>query len=243
MAETTGSGFHKRKPVRRVAFGLGLAILLYGGASLMAIREAKDTERRAGRFLREFVALEPESATLEQVTALIRKYGAHWVNVTYRRDEISGGIMIERRGSIDGMLGTQFEFEFTNRSMALLQLAPSASFSGAVFVTGGRVIFRMVGFSSGRERTYFVAHVAEDNVTTLGKEGYSMRLEPYKTLIHLTPSASKSLRERAYGFNLTCLSKIGGCKDARDVLPRIYERAREVGPGHWVFEPQSAGTP
>jgi hypothetical protein len=43
----------------------------------------------------------------------------------------------------------------------------------------------------------------------------------WRAIVHLTTAASPEVRNRYLSFNLKCLSKFGGCKDAHQLLPTV----------------------
>lgn len=43
----------------------------------------------------------------------------------------------------------------------------------------------------------------------------------WRAIVNLTPAAPPKVRERYLSFNLRCLSKFHGCKDAQDLLPTV----------------------
>lgn len=55
------------------------------------------------------------------------------------------------------------------------------------------------------------------NVCVRRRNGQNGR--PWRTQIDAPPGASAAERNKFLDFNTSCLSKIGGCKDARELLP------------------------
>jgi|GEM_PF-2841135 len=51
---------------------------------------------------------------------------------------------------------------------------------------------------------------------------------PGRTIVLLAPTAPARQRQRARGFNLACLTSLGGCKTSRELLPTIWQGARRI---------------
>jgi hypothetical protein len=45
---------------------------------------------------------------------------------------------------------------------------------------------------------------------------------PESVSVYLTPAATPTARQQAYGFNLDCLARLGGCKDSSELLPSAW---------------------
>jgi hypothetical protein len=117
------------------------------------------------------------------------------------------------------------ESEFTNSWLSKLRLAPPTLFRVNVASEGDRVISLQVG--------EYIDQQASAS-TTEGSIGYGPEPpcaphrretrfgEPWRVVIFVTPSCSGEQIERAYAYNLACLSKLGGCKNARDLLPGAW---------------------
>lgn len=51
--------------------------------------------------------------------------------------------------------------------------------------------------------------------------------QPWQAIVMLTPRAAPTERESAFAFNLSCLNKLGGCKDSSDLLPSAWREKQE----------------
>lgn len=51
---------------------------------------------------------------------------------------------------------------------------------------------------------------------------------PDRTVVTLSPGATTRQRQSARAFNLRCLTRLGGCKTSRELLPRVWQGARHV---------------
>jgi len=61
--------------------------------------------------------------------------------------------------------------------------------------------------------------------------GWDYRAEPPVALaVHLTPASTRAQRHSAYGLNLACLTKLGGCTDARALSPELWDRTETERP-------------
>lgn len=51
---------------------------------------------------------------------------------------------------------------------------------------------------------------------------------PDRTVVMLSPASTARERTRARAFNLRCLTRIGGCKTSRDLLPSVWQGAHHI---------------
>lgn len=58
---------------------------------------------------------------------------------------------------------------------------------------------------------------------TIASDGH-----PGRTVVIMTPQASAREKMRARAFNLRCLTRLGGCKTSRDLLPGVWNGARRI---------------
>ncbi|MGH7914609.1 MAG: hypothetical protein ACREPW_08170 [Candidatus Binataceae bacterium] len=93
--------------------------------------------------------------------------------------------------------------------MAMLVNAPAQA--GPI---ASALVFERAG---GRSDTPYQASV------TIASDGHAGR-----TVVVMTPAASAREKARARAFNLRCLTRLGGCKSSRDLLPGVWSGARRI---------------
>ncbi|HXE31945.1 MAG TPA: hypothetical protein VN515_09115 [Terriglobales bacterium] len=147
-------------------------------------------------------------------------------------------------GSYAACMGDNCLFQFQNQWLHLLHLAPSTQFSVmmqrggspsdpgggtvgtldmAMLVSrddaGGGAIASALVFerAHGDPRDPYQASI------TFGSDG-----RPGRTVVTLAPGSSPRQRSRARAFNLQCLTRLGGCKNSRDLLPSVWQGARRI---------------
>ncbi|MCI0724918.1 MAG: hypothetical protein L0338_39035, partial [Acidobacteria bacterium] len=53
---------------------------------------------------------------------------------------------------------------------------------------------------------------------------------PMKTGVILAPNTDQSTRAKAFALNANCLVKVGGCKNANEMLPAISQLETDLHP-------------
>lgn len=144
-------------------------------------------------------------------------------------------------GSHAACVGNNCLFQFQNQWMHWLHLAPLTEFSVMVQRQGspgdpggGEVgaldMAMLVNSSVGDGGAIASAVVFErsaggayDASITFGADG-----KPGRTVVTMAPGVSPRQRARARAFNLACLTRIGGCRTSRDLLPGVWQGARRI---------------
>lgn len=113
-------------------------------------------------------------------------------------------------------------------------LAPGAIFIGGLSVRQGVLVKISVSYQSRYDAA------TEETVGRSADGAYRVRHQEvvselvYKSVwVHITSAATPTQREKAYSYNLACLTKLGGCEDANEVLPllrKLTEADRSPGP-------------
>lgn len=115
-----------------------------------------------------------------------------------------------------------FSFAFTNWSLSSIWLAEPVVMLGVIRTDGNRVTKIEVSMQSrapilaSMEET--VGSVDKPPFETFGKATPTQRLQ---LVVRLTTACTEDQRRRAYGFQLTCLSKLGGCNRPTEMLPDV----------------------
>jgi hypothetical protein len=165
------------------------------------------TRRRASNFLRDALNLQLQTATFEQVRELAETH----------RGESSTNCNPQR---------CVYSFDYENTWLRFLRLAPLTRLTCTLRVKDARLDLRECLFISGNTSASFSASVWEMSRLPEGER------EPFYTTrqwsggrwrvhVALTPDATPEQHRMAYGLNLACLSKIGGCEDAQQLLPSV----------------------
>lgn len=163
----------------------------------------------------------------------------HWSSVSFEKaQEIS-----KRYGGRSGTFGRQgvpcradscrFDISVSNFPMDYLHLAPKTAFYVSIHVRNDRVtavtsdLLSTILSGSPPESAPLGANVVEDigptGPSTPGfRSTLSMDNVAGASTINVTLNASATAEEKsaAYDFNLSCLTKIGGCKHAGEFLPQ-----------------------
>jgi hypothetical protein len=122
----------------------------------------------------------------------------------------------------------ELAFRFHNSLLSFLHLAPPTGLDSFLRFHEGVLVNRETYLGQG---LCCVVYVRED--LPISKEGkqrssFSSDLQrdgngrTWKATVHLTPEATERERGLAYSFNLHCLDKIGGCKTAQELSPRVW---------------------
>jgi hypothetical protein len=115
-------------------------------------------------------------------------------------------------------------FLFDNRWLRRLHLAPPVWMRARVGIHKGLLSYRNIEFGAG-DLAFSEASVSEQMEQAEGGQPYAVgRLwsgGPWREHIAMTPAATEQQRRQAFGFNVECLSKFGGCHDAADLLPTV----------------------
>ncbi len=118
-----------------------------------------------------------------------------------------------------------YAFEFTNKWLYRIHLAPLIRLTCTIVVTGERLESRYCELSSGDGNAATSALVWEKPTWESQRQELWVNRTwsdgLWRVQIRLTPAASSSQRTLAYSLNLDCLSRIGGCKGAKELLPTI----------------------
>lgn len=191
---------------------IAIAILIVLSICSLGIAvETMQIRKRAEAFLRDASHLQLRVATLSQVKKLADKYGGQAEPSTCN----SSG-------------GCSFFFTFDNRWLYRLFLAPHTRFTCALGVADNVLDYRRALLISGNTSAAFGAFINERLSLPSGvpapfhiSRQWDGSGERWRVHIDMTPDASTEQHQTAYSLNLLCLSKLGGCRDAMQLLPSI----------------------
>lgn len=171
---------------------------------------------------------------------LLRDLNAVQVNRTHfhQVETLAAGF-----GSQAACVGDNCLFQFQNLWLHRLHLAPLTEFTvmvergGAPTDPGGgevRAIDMAMLVRSAPEGGSVTSALVFDRGDEPGGPPYQASVvigrdgRPGRTVVLLSPHASARQRARARAFNLRCLTRIGGCATSRDLLPGVWQGARQI---------------
>jgi hypothetical protein len=166
---------------------------------------SKTPEREADRVISSLRTVQLGKTPVEEVIHIVP---GRWVTGTVK-DSRSG-----------------YQASLTNEFLRRLKLAPIAGVIANIGADKGIIdemqIFWEVGESGNTAdvRFYQVAnHEPECGRKICVKRGNGQNGRPWRIQIDASPSVSGAERNRFLDFSTSCLSRIGGCKDAGELLP------------------------
>lgn len=120
-----------------------------------------------------------------------------------------------------------FDFYFGNRWLWRIGLAPGTRFGGGITAQRGKITEIDLSLGTGIANS---AQVVETPATpgstpfkVTGRRATSEDIDyTVSKTIHLTTAASQAVRQKAYNFNLACLTSLRGCNNARMLLPGAW---------------------
>lgn len=116
------------------------------------------------------------------------------------------------------------DFSDDNKWLYHFGLVPGARFSAGLTVKQGILVkISLSLFSNPHYDASTDETVAEPSVSSYqigGKKLISGRAYSY-VWARITTAATSDEREKAYAFNLACLTKLGGCKNSNEILPLL----------------------
>ena len=195
-----------------IALVVVLAMLVTGlGVTARVVHR----RNKAEAFLKEATALPLRLATLEQVRQLSARYDGY---VDPSTCDLHGCVYL---------------FSFDNGLLHRIRLAPYTWFTCTLGVSDNALVYRRVLLTTGNKGIDFGAFVEEWLSYPTGlqflKKPFDVRLQPkgvppdirWRVHVNMTADATPEQHRIAYGLNLRCLSRIGGCEDAQEILPSV----------------------
>ena len=189
-----------------------LVVLFIAGFIVYITIAVGRTRRQTESFVNVVSALRINAASMRDVQLIAAEYGGTSVD-----GDCSGGTC-------------SYFFQFTNSWLHFLRLAPYTRVACTLAVRNGKLYSRLLDFSSGvgpRAYSVVVREMPElpegmPSPFNVAKQWSGARWRIY---VYLTPEATLDEHKEAYGINFGCLTKLGGCHDAQELLPTISWRA------------------
>lgn len=206
---------------------LGLACVVIG-------LWASANRRKAKHLLAEIQDPRWTSATFEDARNLSARYGGHAVG-----HGLDAPLTPEDYPTNFGCNKSRCRFSIAipNTPLFQLHLAPRTELWTSLKVENDRVTSVTVGLMSQKKEKGEDFDLAVDVTSEFcypcygGQQPYSTQFgwdhrsnRPFGLLVRLTPASTPAQRHSAYDLNLACLTKFGGCKDARSFLPELWDR-------------------
>ena len=128
------------------------------------------------------------------------------------------------------------DIAFCNTLLYRAHLAPLTCFGVSIQIYEGRVSLLDVSTGTRLDQPWFFGVKVQEfgcYPCYPDQKPYEVRLRRnhvgrlWRAFVTLSPESSAKEREAAFAFNLNCLSKIGGCKDSRELNPRVWENAEQ----------------
>jgi len=192
-----------------------LACILFATAILYNVHA---TSREAKRFVEDFAGLTVNTTDFERVRAFATSY----------KDAANLEPRLVGTGSVDcHPEKCNFAFMFENGWLRRLRLAPPVWVRANVVVQNGLMTYKHVEIASGGGPAFFLASVSEgaepvaENAKTLSMGFRRSGEYRWQVFVHLAPEAPSTERQMAYSLNMKCLSRLGGCNDAQELLPSV----------------------
>ena len=188
---------------RAVVVALGIGVLGVGGSVLQSVH----VRRAAEAFLEESRHLDVGSSSYAQVRYALRQF--------HRYESANEPCSPQK---------CQLQYRFDNIGMRILRLAPPTGFYFSFDFQNGRLTSKEAVLGQGICCAALVREVRFNAAETEGRSGYEVvpNGAPYKVLVTLDTRATAEERRISYQFNLSCLTALGGCGDAHQLLPGVW---------------------
>lgn len=149
-------------------------------------------------------------------------------------------------GGSAACVGDNCLFQFQNAWLHWLRLAPRTEFSvmirreGGASDPGGGVVGSMDMAMLVSPNSYtnqggaIASAMVFDHMDADGLPPYDASItfgsngQPGRTVVRMSPRASAGEQRRAHEFNLGCLTRIGGCRTSRELLPTVWRGVRRI---------------
>jgi len=199
--------------------GLVALVVVWAALGVVAVYKTRKVRTDAGEFLKDFTQLQVGKATLDEVRPLVDGYHGEWR--TY-------GLFPP---ACCGPGSKMAEFVFDNHWQHWFFFTPLTVLGADIGINGNGVCDRSMSLFTVTKAPLGVSvhEFPEGEQPGL----FHSRLNIFKTIVTLTVSASSAQRTAAYSVNLDCLTKLRGCRDAREMAPATWQNSREVAPSYW----------
>jgi hypothetical protein len=180
-------------------------MILFAG---FVIAESFATRAKATEFLNDVKNLRPGRSSLGDLLHLKEKYNKF--------------ASLDSSGCVRNHCTVYFYFD--NRWLYRVRAVAPVRFGGGVTVRDGTVCAINLALASNASYSAQVVDAlaipSEPPYVVSGRrstsDGAFIDLK-----VHLTPAAPEQMRQNAYSFNLSCLTRFGGCKGGHAMLPKV----------------------
>jgi len=194
------------KPLRWVA-----VIAVLGVMTTIPFLLAKRQEFAAKRFVASIQEIQVGSGNIQLMRQLLSKCGS--------KCSATGGKCDKD--------GCDLIFGFDNTSLSRFRLAPFTHLGGTISLHENVVDSVAIAYTVSCQRMTFSgvfireAQAAGDELpfrVSNGPEG-----KPPALSVRITPAVSADQKNRVFGLNYSCLSRIGGCSGVSELVPSLAE--------------------
>ncbi len=200
-----------------------LAFIVIIGTPVLLFFLVMAPRSHAAHLLRQLRTVQVEQTRFTAIEALARAYG-----------------------DSAACVGDNCLFQFQNAWLHWLRLAPHTEFSvmirreGGASDPGGGVVGSMDMAMLVSPNTYtnrggaIASAMVFDHMDADGLPPYDAAItfdskgQPGRTVVRMSPRASAGEQRRAHEFNLGCLTRIGGCRTSRQLLPAVWRGVRRI---------------
>jgi hypothetical protein len=186
---------------------------IFGGAALLfstllacALWQAYRARANGDEFLSDVRKLRVGQSTYEDVLRIQANYKS--------RSSVQGNACDRNLCILD--------FCFENNWLYHFGLVPGSRFIGSLMVRRGILVKVSLSLLSDPRYDAMTEETPADpnvSVYDVGGRKFSTGQAYSYVWAHITSAASEDERQKAYAFNLSCLTKWGGCKDSNELLP------------------------
>ena len=203
------------------AVSLLITIFLVAGSLLVGYAKAVESRRKAEKLFAEIKSLPVGTATQEVVAKATSPFQNH------RSDGVMEG-------------ATAWTFRYDNYPMSLLHLAPYASMEAIVVLKDGIlqkksvIVFAGSGLAATiEERKAGFGYAPGDDSDQVPRHRTGVTWNSMTAIRTVTIADNNLLewgkRQKDWQISLICLDKIGGCSDARSIVPNVELEATGIG--------------
>jgi hypothetical protein len=122
--------------------------------------------------------------------------------------------------------GRAYQVEVTNYWLSRLKLAPSAGLLGEIVVYDDELKAVVLGMYTGPDghsvwvQEEFSPEASDGMVVNANRDNAG---RPWRAIATFPAKLPQPEREKAFRFDANCLVKLGGCKDAEEIHPDIWQ--------------------
>lgn len=196
--------FRKSLP-RALAIIVVIAVVAIVGSILQSI----NVQRKAERFLAKANQLTVGSSTYGQTVNMLQEFHSY---------EASYGPC--------SPVKCELEYRFDNIGVRALKITPPTGFYFSLEFRDGLLVGKRAVLGQGICCVALVQEVKFSPAKSIQTPSYELipNGAPYKVIVKLDTRATAEERNAAYEFNLGCLTTLGGCKDAHQLLPSVWRQ-------------------